>query len=235
VLSELQGGPDLDLRPGGEGTAPEVDADLLWIGVDAGYNHGLNRGPVGVTGLVVAHPGRLYVSGARDVNVLGFLADAEVRWRYAAGKGSVLRAEALWSSGDDPDDRDRYTGITTGNSYGIVGSLNITHGCLLLFGDPFSINRQVAVVYDPSNQGEGLLGLSATAGWDPIPSRLNVSVGGGQAWGDSFDSMGTEVNARVTGSPFLFFNLGLQGGVVLGSSYEAAPWIVYGSLDWLAF
>ncbi|MBW2258385.1 MAG: hypothetical protein JRI25_27850, partial [Deltaproteobacteria bacterium] len=47
LLSELQGGPDLDLRPGGTGTAPEVNADLLWIGLDAGYNHRLDRGPLG--------------------------------------------------------------------------------------------------------------------------------------------------------------------------------------------
>ncbi|MBW1879506.1 MAG: hypothetical protein JRJ84_14175 [Deltaproteobacteria bacterium] len=194
LLSELQGGPDLDLRPGGTGTAPEVNADLLWIGLDAGYNHRLDRGPLGVTGLVLAHPGRLYVTDQRD-----------------------------------------YTGLTTGNSYGVVGALNPIHGCLLLFPDPFSINRYVSVAHDLSNQGDGLLGLSATAGWDPVPNRMTVEVGAGHARDGDGLGMGTEVNARVHGEPFLFLDLGLQGGVVLGTDLAAPPWIVYASLDWIAF
>ncbi|MBW2257266.1 MAG: hypothetical protein JRI25_22095, partial [Deltaproteobacteria bacterium] len=99
----------------------------------------------------------------------------------------------------------------------------------------FSINRYVSVAHDLSNQGDGLLGLSATAGWDPVPNRMTVEVGAGHARDGDGLGMGTEVNARVHGEPFLFLDLGLQGGVVLGTDLAAPPWIVYASLDWIAF
>lgn len=232
ALSGMQGGPRMDFRPDGTGTQPDHDVDVGWIGVDVGLDHRLDHGPLGVTGLFVANVGSIRPDGQANLPIRGALGDVEARWRYAKGEGTVVRVEGLASTGDR--DSRPYNGVLTGNTWGIVGSLHATHGALLLFPDPFSINRYVSVAHDVSGGGEGLLGASASIGYDPIPDRLNVKAGVATA-AIGGDAVGTEVNLRVTGEPLLFLNTGLNAAVVLGTDQPAAPWTVYGSLDWVVF
>ncbi|MEQ1505535.1 MAG: hypothetical protein ABMB14_25100 [Myxococcota bacterium] len=233
TLSEMQGGPRLDVRDGATGDAPALDADVVWLSADAGFNHRLDRGPIGASGFVATDVGRLYVDGLDDRSILGWMADGEVRARWAPGDGSVVRAELLATSTDDPADP-TYTGAITANSWGVVGALNATHGTVLLMPDPFSIDRYTGVVHDVANGGNGVVAASGSAGFDPIPGRFTTTVGAG--WAESRgDTVGTELNAHLVAEPLLFLNLGLHGGVVLGTALPAAPWIVYGSFDWLVF
>ncbi len=232
-LAQLQGAALIDVT--GDGSWAETDADLLWFGVDLASNHDLSRGRLGGTALAVANVGRLYVTDFADIPMAGALANAELRYRYAPGMGSVLRAEALYVSGDhDPEDG-RYTGIITGNSYGIVGSVYASHGALLLFPDSSAINRQVALVYDASNQGDGLLGLSASAGYDLIPNKLTAVVGGAAALVPGGDPVGEELNARLKYKPWMFSNLDLAAAVVTGSDQPATPWALMLYFDALVF
>lgn len=232
TLSEIQGGPRLDLRAGGTGTAPPVDADLLWVAVDHGWNAGLDRGRVGATVLGVANLGRLYVEELPDRDVRGFLGDVEVRARIAEGEGSVARLEALYSTGDDPA-TDTYEGIVTGNAYGTVGAVHGTHGCLLLFPDISAVNRQVALVYDASGAGAGVAAVTGGVAIDPIPNRLTVGVGAGHARDAAFDPLGTEVNARVSAKPWVLVDVGLRGALLLGTDLPEDPWIGLLTFDWL--
>jgi hypothetical protein len=231
ALSEMQGGPRLSLPLREDGTAPPVDADVLWVGGDASINHRLDRGWLGASGTFVANLGRLYVEGLEDRPVQGALLDAELRARVAPGEGSVVRGEVLWSSADDPA-TPAYTGALTANSWGLVGALNGTHGTLLLMPDPFAINRYTAVVHDPSHGGAGVMAVTGSAGFDWVPNRLTTTLGAGHARSGS-QALGTELNARVVAEALLFFKVGLHGGVVLGSGFEQDPWMVYTSLDWL--
>ncbi|MDP2310111.1 MAG: hypothetical protein Q8P18_29105 [Pseudomonadota bacterium] len=231
-LSELQGGPRLDLRPTGEGPAPVVNADLLWVGLDHGWNAGLDRGRVGFTALAVANLGRLYVEELRDRDVRGFLADVELRARIAEGEGSVARVELLASSGDDPA-TDTYEGILTGNAYAAVGAVHGTHGCLLLFPDVTAINRQVARVYDVSGAGAGVAAVTGGVAFDAIPNRFTLGVGGGHARSAAFEPLGSELNARISGKPWVLTDLGLKGAVLLDTDLPVTPWIVLASFDWL--
>ncbi len=232
VLSELQGGPALDLRPAGELAAPPVDADLVWLGVDYGWNARLDRGRVGITALAVANLGRLYVEALPDRDTRGLLADVEVRARIAEGEGSVARVEALYTTADDPATT-TYEGIVTGNSYGTVGAVHGTHGCLLLFPDITAINRQVALVYDVSGGGAGLAAVTGGVAFDPVPNRLTVGVGAGHARDAAFAPLGTEVNARVSGRPWVLTELSLRGAVLLGTELPQDPWIGLVSFEWL--
>ena len=70
-LSELQGGPRLDLRTNDTDPAPETSAALAWIVADGGYNAGLTYGRYGVSAVAALNVGRLYVTGVPDVNVAG--------------------------------------------------------------------------------------------------------------------------------------------------------------------
>lgn len=231
TLSEMQGGPRLDLRAEGQDAAPEVSAALGWFGIDAGYNHGLDKGDLGVTGLLVANVGRLYVVDQRDRDVRGLCADVEGRWRWTQGAGSVLRAELLFSTADT--DADAYNGIVTGNSYGIAAAGHATAGTVLLFPDLNSVNRQVAAVYDASGAGDGLVGLTGTLGWDPVPDVLNLAVGGGHARRVSGDPFGSELNLRAGWRARPLLNLNLAGGALLGGPYAETPWVAYATLNWV--
>lgn len=232
ALAQLQGAAVLDLSRGGD--RPEVEADLAWVGLDVASNHDLSRGRLGLTAFGVASLGRLYVAELPDVSVRGFLATAELRYRYAPGGGSVLRLEALASTADD-EDTARYTGVITGNSYGVVGAVYASHGTLILFPDPGAINRQVAVVYDVSNQGLGLVGLTGGAGYDLVPNRVTAAAGFGLALDGAMSPMGTELNLRLRTKPWLFANLDLMGAVVLGTQQPATPWAGLLSFDALVF
>lgn len=232
ALAEMQGANRLDLRVGGEGLAPIVATDLWYLALDAGYNHALADGPLGLSGVAALNTGYLLVTDLPDRDVSSALVDVEARARWAPGDGSVLRAELLWTSADD--EGDSLNSVVTGNTYGLVGAVHATHGTLLLFADPFSINRHLGVVYDVSNQGDGLLALTGGAAYDLVPGRVNAAIGAGHARG-SAGPVGTELNGRLVAETELFLKLGLHGGVVLGTDHPRAPWIVYSSLDWVVF
>ncbi len=243
-LSGLQGGPQLSFLDA-DGTAADVDADLLWLGADAGWNRALRQGPVGARVGGLLNLGQLYVTGQEDVAVRGWLAEAELRARWAPGEGSVARIEGLATSRDGTG-RDAYTGIITGNSYGIVGAVWATHGTLLLFSDPRAINRQVAVVTDVSNRGDGLLAGIVSLGFDPIPDRLTTTGTLAHARNPQGDGLGTEAHLSISGRPLPLLELGLDGAVVTGTQVidpttgqltglPANPWIVLGQVQWLLF
>ncbi len=225
ALSELQGGPDLDVTVDG--------ADLVWLGLDGGANHRLDHGRLGGSFVAIANLGRIYVEGLEDPSVAGGLAAAELRYRYGQGRGSVARVEALISTGDVAGGT--YAGVLTGNSYGIAGATWATHGAVLLLPDPGAINRQVALAYDVSGAGQGLFALSAGAGWDVSPSRYNLSGNVAHARLGSGDVLGTELTGRLRWTPLPLCDVGLTGAVVLGSAFDRAPWTAFASITWVLF
>ncbi len=233
-LSELQGGPSLDLRTAAETPKPLMDADLRWFGADGGYNTALDKGPVGVGALYILNQGTLYAEDVDPVAVLGWLADAELRVRWASGAGSVLRAEVLATSRDGTG-ATQYTGVVTGNSYGVVGALWGSHGSMLMLPDPWAVNRQTPIVPDVSNAGVGLRAADLSAGWDPIPNKLTVQAGATWAQDGLGEGLGTELNGRVIGHPWFLANLGLGVATVKGSRFDADPWTVIASYDQVFF
>ncbi len=233
ALSELQGGPKLVVTLDDGTTATTLGSDLVWLALDGGYNHRLDQGPLGFGALVVGNLGRLYVNDAEDPSVRGLLAAGEVRYRWGLGAGSVLRAEALFSSGDAPGGD--YGGVLTGNSYGFVGASWTTHGAVLLLPDPGAINRQVALAYDVSGGGAGLFAASLGAGWDVQPERWTVSANLAHARLGSGDVLGTELTGRLQWQPLPLCRVGLTGAAVLGSPFPSLPWTAFASVDWVLF
>lgn len=232
ALSELQGGPRLDFRSTDDELAPEVDTDLGWIGLDAGYNPGLDLGPVGVHAVVVGNVGRIYVAGHPDIDVSGGLADVEGRWRYTRGSGSVARVELLASTGDTDGD-EVYAGVLTANSWGIVGAVYATHGCYLLFPDTGAVNRAISVVPDVSGAGSGLVAATGSLGYDLVADRATLTVGGGYAQTAAGEVLGAEANARLSGRPFPLGTLSLVGAGVFATPQPVTPWTVLLTFDWL--
>lgn len=238
TMWELQGGPKLDPYDGYP--PPEdalIDADILWFGADAGYNAALDRGPLGVSGYLIANFGRMYAPIVHDDDIFGLSADAEVRLRYTKGSGSIFRAEGVYSSGDDAQPQ-RYTGVVTGNAYGVAGAPMPTLGTMLLFPDARAVNRMVSVVSDLSAGGRGMMGLVTGIGYDVIPSKA-----GGGAWlGTALDTSGapwgTELGGTVRGTPLIGVDLSLRAAYVLPGdpqSLGGKPWMIAAAVDWLLF
>lgn len=215
ALSALQGAAEVD-HPG-----TVVDADLSWLGLDGGYNADLSIGRAGVHGVVLANLGRLYIEQETDQDLRSLLIDVEGRARYAPGAGSIVRAEVLYSAPD----------FVTGNSYGIVGAAWGTHGCLLLHPDSLAINRQVAQFSDVSAGGAGMVSLSGSLGYDLVPNRLNLTIGGGHAIVG--EGSAQELNGRLTLSPLPLLETGLAGAYL--SRPDTDAWMVLGTLDWMVF
>lgn len=232
ALSEMQGGPRLDFRNSPDEAVPEVDADVAWLGLDYGYNAALDAGPAGIHAVAVANVGKVYVADHGDVGVNGLLVNAEGRWRFAAGEGSVLRLEALYATGDDDGD-DTYTGVLTANTWGIVGAVHATHGTYILFPDPGAINRAISVVPDVSGKGAGLVAVTTSLGYEPVPNRLGLTLGAGHAYTAGARSLGTEFNGRVSGRILPLLTVSAVGAGVVGTTLPEAPWTVLFSLDWL--
>ncbi|MEQ1505182.1 MAG: hypothetical protein ABMB14_23315 [Myxococcota bacterium] len=237
-LWELQGGPSLDPYDGypPPANAP-VDADLVWAGLDASFNAGLDRGPVGVRGVVLGNFGKIYAPIVHDDGVAGATATAEARLRWARGDGSVLRVTGLFATADDADPQ-RYTGVVTGNAYGVVGAPMPTTGGSLLFPDPGAIDRMVAVVSDLSNQGLGLVALSAGAGWDPIPDRVTLAAGTAVAATAAGTPVGTELNGRIAARPLVGCTVAARAAVVSpgpAAPLGGTPWTISLGVDWLLF
>lgn len=239
-LSQLQGGPSLSF-----GDGVEVDADLTWLSADVGWNRELRRGPVGARAHGLFNLGRLYLTGLPDVPVRGWMLGGEVRGRYARGSGSELSAQVLATSRDGTGPS-AYTGLVTGNSYGVVGATWATHGTLLLFSDPGAINRQTALVSDLANGGQGLLALTGNGGYDLVPERLTVHGTAALARTAQGEALGQELGAGLLGHPLPLLDLGLRAAAVTGarvadsSSGElaelpATPWAVLAHLQWLLF
>jgi hypothetical protein len=234
ALSELQGGPRLPLRATGEAQGMSPHAQVLWLAGDAGYNAGLDRGRVGGSAVFVGNLGIVNGPGVVPMGIQGGLFDAEVRGRWAAGAGSVLRAEVVLATGDGPGE-DYYTGVVTANSWGIVGAVATTHGCLLLFPDAHAVNRQVAAVYDVANQGRGLAAMTATAGWDVVPDRWTVSATLGHARNGDGSPAGTEVNVRGSLRPWPFGEVAVQAGTLRGTTLPGPAWLVVSSIEGVVF
>lgn len=231
-LSELQGGPRLDLREAGQDTAPLVDADIFWLSADAGYNHRLDKGPYGFGASATANLGTLIVHEGKDASIQGLSVDVYGRYHFAQGDGSLIKVEGLYSSADGTG-RDAYTGVVTGNSYGIVGAIWTTHGSYLLFPDGKAINRQAALVYDISDQGNGLWAMTGSVGYDIVPSRFNLTVGAAHARDARMNPVGTELNLRLSGRPWTFCEVGGVAAMVTGSAWAVEPWTTYAYLEWL--
>lgn len=247
-LAELQGGVRLDLRDEGV-TRPRTNTTSVTLALDGDYDHGLDHGDLGVTGLAFLQVGTIGGTAEDEdgnpvdlptVQQLGFGAHGEVRWRWGTSDGSVLRLEGLYTSGGADVSNGTYGGLITGLSYGVAGAFQLTHGTRLLFPDAEAINRQVAVVYDISGQGRGVASVALNAGWDIVPSRLLVEgTVAHAATADDLSPWGTEVGGRVVVSPLLFLDLSASASVLLpgeaAMNLEGTPWVVYASASWLVF
>ncbi|MFZ4736912.1 MAG: hypothetical protein ACOYM9_13250 [Bradymonadia bacterium] len=265
--SALGAGPGAPLAAYNGGTrfrlGPDTaEGNLVWAGVDASYNLGLQGGPFTANGFLVLNKGAFEIKpfeGRRPegnvyddtpVDLFALMADVMVAYRWGVTNGDVVSFEGIYATGDDtPTDR-TVSSVVTGNAYGIPGALQVSHRSLLLMPDVKAVNRQVAAVYDPGNLGYGVMAGFVNASADLVRNRLNLKVGTAAAQSaarpvDGGRQIGVEVNGELVwhAMPFVWLG-GHAAWMRLGSFYARDrvnlddpprddPWTVFATLTWV--
>lgn len=184
--------------------------------------------------------------------IVGFGGNARLGYRYGATRTDRVDAELMYTSGDPNGIADkRYSGVLTGNTWGVPAGLYVSSGAYLLLPHPNVVNRVSTAVFDISNQGLGLTSATLNASYDFVPNVLTAKVGlaGGfsniaPAGGGHF--IGVEGNASLVWRLRLGFTLEAHGAYLkLGDFYDAPteialgtprprdPWMTMLALKWL--
>lgn len=271
AISQYTGATYLDLGP------DLANTQLLWAGTDFSYNRGRKGGPFSLDLAFFINSGQMQVRPGdcrdgvddircprdangkvtpyldQDADLLAFLLDGQLGYRWGRGDWDLLTLGVLYATGDEnPNDRILSSPVT-GNSFGTPGALFAHHRSLLLFPDPRSVNRHVGVVYDPGNMGYGLQAVFASGATDLLAETLNLKLGLAYAASaaapldQKVRAIGAEVNAELIyrAAPFLWF--GAHAGIArLGRFLESVervpvsalpqsnqPWSLALSLTWV--
>lgn len=212
--------------------AKDYQADIFWLGANFSRNPDFLLDPWQITGFVNYNLGSVrersgdgYVKAA---DVAGVAANVRAAYRYGTTVNDYVSADFIFTQGDPNGLADKkYSGIITGNSWGMPGSIFIGTGAYLLFPHGNVVNRFTPAVADISNMGYGLFGGTANVQHDFIPHKLNAKLGAAMAFshvkpqgGGRF--MGNEVNAALSYNLGPFMSLELHGAYLwLGDFYDS--------------
>lgn len=254
--------------PGSTGLPPFVgtgrffidrpNGDVGWLGANFHHNIDFRTGPLGASGFVMYNFGR-FTSNREDtqlnrtVDISGLSANLELLYNFGRTPGDLLTLEAMYTTGDDNLEDDRYTSAFTLNYYGIPGAVWFNHKMLILFPFTSTVNNYTGAVSDISNQGYGLQTVLATASYDLVPNKLNLKLGAGYATSSVTPPeltpgvargrvLGTEVNAELRYHLRYLMTLGLHAGYMFRGDFyngnprvEEDPWAAFTTFTWYAF
>lgn len=209
-------------------------------------------------GSVWANQGGEYVKRA-DIGGLGM----NIRGAYRHGQttGDFISADILYTTGDgDGIANGKYSGVITGNTWGMPANIFISSGAYILFPHGNVVNRYTPVIADISNMGYGVTAGVLNFSKDLVPNKINGKVGVAAANssvkpqnGGKF--MGVEVNGAVKYNFGPFMSLELHGAYLsLGDFFDSNsaahgsdinsiytierptnPWTVFLVYKWLLF
>ncbi len=148
-------------------------------------------GPVNYSGFLVYEFGS---ADETDLDISSFAAN--VGLSAAAGPGTI-RAEFLYTAGDDDADDDTDNAfLSVFDEAGFYGNEMV-----IISLDKYALTAENAIVYLPGMQAQGVMLVSA--GYDMAFGRLGCSANAGAAWVNEApadragDMLATEINAEV--------------------------------------
>lgn len=212
--------------------ANDYNADIFWLGANFSRNPDFMLDPFQLTGFVNYNLGSVREkSGSEYVkiaDVAGAAANLRAAYRYGKTVNDYFSADFLFTQGDPNGITDqKYTGVITGNSWGMPASIFIGTGAYLLFPHANVVNRFTPLVADISNMGYGLVGGTANVMHDFIPHKLNAKLGTAFAFSHAKPQgggrmLGNEVNAAISYSLGPFMSLEIHGAYMwLGDFYDS--------------
>ena len=243
----------------------EYKADIEWIGAFFSRNPDFFLDRYLLTGFINYNIGTVDTKEndvwSRKANIGGMSANLRAAYRYGQTSSDYFSVDFLYSSGDGNGiENKKYSGVITGNTWGMPASVFIGSGAYILFPSANVVNRFTPVVSDISNMGYGLYAGTANFYKDIIPNKFNIKIGSALAYSavkpqNGGDFLGTEFNAAVKYTFGPFMNIGLHGaymslgdffdsndsghGTDINGIYNTArptnPWTVMLVYQWLMF
>ncbi len=241
----------------------DYTADIVWLGTFFSRNPDFIMDRFQLSGFFNYNLGHVNVNkeGWEDgVDISGFALNTRGAYRYGQTLNDFISVDYVYSSGDQNGISDgKYTGVITGNTWGLPASIFISSGAYLLFPHSYVVNRFTPVVSDLSNMGYGLNAFTINAHHDIIPHKLNVKIGMAQGFSNVVpqnggSNIGTEVNAAVKYKLGAFMSVELHGANMwlgeffdsndsnyssdINGSYDVRPpnpWTVFIVYKWLLF
>ncbi|OYT16772.1 MAG: hypothetical protein B7C24_06090 [Bacteroidetes bacterium 4572_77] len=241
----------------------DYTADIAWLGTYFSRNPDFIMDRVQLSGFFNYNLGKVNVvkeGWEQGVDVGGFGLNARAAYRYGQTVNDYVSFDYVYSTGDENGISDgNYTGVITGNTWGLPASIFISSGSYLLFPHGNVVNRFTPAVADLSNMGYGLNAFTVNAHHDLIPHKLNVKIGGAQGFSNIIPqgggaNIGTEINAAVKYQLGVFMSVELHAANLwLGDFYDSNdatyssdingsynnrppdPWTVFLVYKWLIF
>ncbi len=160
----------------------DYKADIAWLGATFSRNPDFMLDPLQLTGFfnynlgnVVSRVGSDY---QKTASIGGFATNLRAAYRYGRTLNDYVSVDFIYASGDQNGLIDKkYTGVITGNTWGMPANIFIGTGGYLLFPHANVVNRFTPVVSDISNMGYGLIGGTMNVAYDLIPHKLNAKAG----------------------------------------------------------
>lgn len=243
----------------------DYKANVTWVGAFFSRNPDFWLDRVQLTGFFNYNLGKVEVKKndtyEKNADIGGFAANFRTAYRFGQTTNDYVSLDFIYASGDgDGIENEKYSGVITGNTWGMPASIFISSGAYLLFPHANVVNRFTPVVADISNMGYGLFGGTFNISRDFIPNRINGKIGAAMALSsvepqNGGKMMGTEINAAVKYSFGPFMSLELHGANLwLGDFFDSNdashgtdingiyndtkptnPWTVFLVFKWLMF
>jgi len=242
------------------------NAHVVWLTMDMSYNPEFAVGRWGASAFAVLNTGEILSAPAvqimsravaatpltRAATIAGFAGNARLGYRYGATRTDRVDAEVMYTSGDGNGINDKvYSGVITGNTWGVPAGLYVTSGAYLLLPHPNIINRISTAVFDISNLGLGLTSATLNASYDFVPNVLTGKLGAAAGFSNIAPAsgghfIGLEGNASLVYRLRFGVTLEVHGAYLkLGDFYDAPsvvalgggrprdPWMTMLALKWL--
>jgi hypothetical protein len=210
----------------------EYRADVAWIGTYFSRNSDFWLDRYLLTGFLNYNLGTVDTKETgtweKKADIGGMAANLRAAYRYGQTVNDYFSVDLIYTTGDgDGLDNDKYSGVITGNTWGMPASIFISSGAYILFPHMNVVNRFTPVVSDISNMGYGITGGTANFYRDIIPHKLNAKIGAAMAYSsvkpqDAGNYMGTEFNAALKYSLGTFMSIELHGAYMsLGGFFDS--------------
>jgi hypothetical protein len=259
TLVNYNGGFNFDL-----GTN-DYQANVAWLGAFFSRNPDFWLDRYLLTGFFNYNLGTVKTNQAgtykKKTDIGGMAVNLRAAYRYGQTQNDYVSVDMIYTTGDgDGIANDKYSGVITGNTWGMPAAIFISSGSYLLFPHANVVNRFTPLVADISNMGYGLMGGTTNVYRDIIPNKLNVKLGAAMALSsvkpsDAGNYMGMELNSAIKYSFGPFMSLELHGANMwLGDFYDSnddshgtdingiynttrptSPWTVFLVYKWLMF
>lgn len=243
----------------------DYEADIVWTGIFFSRNDDFWIDRWQLTGFLKYNLGTVRTMEneiwTNKADILGAAGNIRTAYRFGQTLNDYASVDLVYTSGDaDGIENGKYSGVITGNTWGMPANVFISTGAYLLFPHINVVNRYTPIIADISNMGYGVTAGTFNVHKDIIPNKINIKIGGAKGFSsvkpqNGGKDIGTELNGAIkyTFGPFMnlefhaaymwlgdFYdsNDDSHGTDINGLNYDSRPedpWTAFITFKWLMF